>query len=79
MVTKLEEVSVTRKGQVTIPAKYRRKYGINEGTKMLIEDAERGIFLRPIMHLEEQAGIDAGKYDTKELKKSLDRVREEWR
>jgi len=79
MVTKLEEVSVTRKGQVTIPVKYRRKYGINEGTKMLIEDAERGIFLRPIMHLEEQAGIDAGKYDTKELKKSLDRVREEWR
>ena len=79
MVTKLEEVSVTRKGQVTIPVKYRRKYGINEGTKMLIEDAERGIFLRPIMHLEEQAGIDAGKYNTKELKKSLDRVREEWR
>lgn len=78
-MTKLEEVSVTRKGQVTIPVKYRRKYGINEGTKMLIEDAERGIFLRPIIHLEEQAGIDAGKYDTKELKKSLDRVREEWR
>lgn len=75
----MEEVSVTRKGQVTIPVKYRRKYGINEGTKMLIEDAERGIFLRPIIHLEEQAGIDAGKYDTKELKKSLDRVREEWR
>jgi len=79
MVIGLEEVSVTRKGQVTIPVKYRRKYGINEGTKMLIEDAERGIFLMPIMHLEEQAGIDAGKYDTKELKKSLDRVREEWR
>jgi len=78
-VTKLEEVSVTRKGQVTIPVKYRRKYRINEGTKMLIEDTERGIFLKPIMHLEEQAGIDAGKYDTKELKKSLDRVREEWR
>jgi AbrB family looped-hinge helix DNA binding protein len=75
----LEEVSVTRKGQITIPVKYRRKYGINEGTKVLIEDAEKGIFLRPIMDLEEQAGIDAGKYDTKELKKSLDRVREEWR
>jgi AbrB family looped-hinge helix DNA binding protein len=75
----LEEVSVTRKGQITIPVKYRRKYGINEGTKVLIEDAERGVFLRPIMNLDEQAGIDAGKYDVKELKKSLDRVREEWR
>ncbi|RLG67174.1 MAG: AbrB family transcriptional regulator, partial [Methanobacteriota archaeon] len=29
----MEEVTVTRKGQVTIPVKYRRKYGINEGTK----------------------------------------------
>jgi len=79
IVIGLEEVSVTRKGQITIPVKYRRKYGINEGTKMLIEDAERGVFLRPIMNLDEQAGIDAGKYDVKELKKSLDRVREEWR
>ncbi|MEA2089536.1 MAG: AbrB/MazE/SpoVT family DNA-binding domain-containing protein [Thermoproteota archaeon] len=75
----LEEVSVTRKGQVTIPVKYRRKYGITEGTKVLIEDAEGGIFLRPLMRLEEQAGIDAGKYNTKELKKSLDKVRREWR
>jgi len=79
IVIGLEEVSVTRKGQITIPVKYRRKYGINEGTKVLIEDAERGVFLRPIMNLDEQAGIDAGKYDVKELKKSLDRVREEWR
>jgi AbrB family looped-hinge helix DNA binding protein len=78
-VIKLKEVSVTRKGQITIPVKYRRKYGINEGTKVLVDDAEKGIFLRPIMRLEEQAGIDAGKYNTEELKKSLDRVREEWR
>ncbi|MEM2971969.1 MAG: AbrB/MazE/SpoVT family DNA-binding domain-containing protein [Candidatus Bathyarchaeia archaeon] len=75
----LEEVSVTRKGQITIPVKYRRKYGINEGTKMLVDDDGKGIFLRPLIHLEEQAGIDAGKYNTEELKKSLDRVREEWR
>jgi len=59
--------------------KYRRKYGISEGTKMLVEDAEGGIFFRPIMSLEEQAGIDIRKYDTKEMKKLLDRVREEWR
>ena len=47
MVTELEEVTVTRKGQVTIPVKYRRKYGINEGTKMLIEDAEGASFSGP--------------------------------
>jgi AbrB family looped-hinge helix DNA binding protein len=75
----LVEVSVTRKGQITIPVKYRRKYGMNEGAKVLVEDAGRGVFLRPLIRLEEQAGIDAGKYDIEELKKSLDRVRQEWR
>jgi AbrB family looped-hinge helix DNA binding protein len=73
----LKEVVVTRKGQITIPVKYRRKYGMNEGAKVLVEDAGKGILLRPLMRLEEQAGIDAGKYNTEELKKSLDRVRQE--
>lgn len=75
----MEQVSVTRKGQITIPVKYRRKYGINKGTKVLIEDSEEGIILRPITPLVKQAEIDTGKYDTKELKKTLDRVRQEWR
>jgi hypothetical protein len=52
---------------------------MNEGAKVLVEDAGRGVFLRPLIRLEEQAGIDAGKYDIEELKKSLDRVRQEWR
>jgi len=70
---------VTRKGQVTIPAEYRKKYKIKKGVKMLVEDTSKGILLKPIQSLEEQAGIDAGKYDVKELKASLDRMREEWR
>lgn len=70
---------MTRKGQVTIPAEYRKKYKIKKGVKMLVEDTSKGILLKPIQSLEEQAGIDAGKYDVKELKASLDRMREEWR
>ena len=69
---------MTRKGQVTIPAEYRKKYNIKKGVKMLVEDTSKGILLKPIQSLEEQAGIDAGKYDVKELKASLDRMREEW-
>ena len=75
----MKEILVTRKGQVTIPVKYRKKYKIDEGVRMLIEDTADGLLLKPIQNLEEQAGIDAGKYDVKELKMSLDRVREEWR
>jgi len=75
----MKEILVTRKGQVTIPVKYRKKYKIDQGVRMLIEDTADGLLLKPIQNLEEQAGIDAGKYDVKELKMSLDRVREEWR
>jgi len=75
----MKEITVTRKGQVTIPAEYRKKYRINEGGRVLIEDTSDGLLLRPVQDLEEQAGIDAGKYDVKELKTSLDRMREEWR
>jgi len=75
----MNEVLVTRKGQMTIPAEYRRKYGIKKGTRVLVEDTDVGLLLRPIPSLEEQAGIDAGKYDVKELKMSLDRMREDWR
>ncbi|MEM2756259.1 MAG: AbrB/MazE/SpoVT family DNA-binding domain-containing protein [Candidatus Bathyarchaeia archaeon] len=75
----MKEILVTRKGQVTIPVEYRRKYRIREGVKVLIEDIGNGLLLKPVPSLEEQAGIDAGKYDVKELKKLLDRMREEWR
>jgi len=75
----MKEILVTRKGQVTIPVEYRRKYKIDEGARMLIEDTADGLLLKPIQNLEEQAGIDAGRYDVKELKMSLDRMREEWR
>jgi len=75
----MKELLVTRKGQVTIPVEYRKKYRINEGARVLIEDTNDGLLIRPVQNLEEQAGIDAGKYDAKELKMSLDRMREEWR
>jgi AbrB family looped-hinge helix DNA binding protein len=75
----MKEMLVTRKGQVTIPLEYRKKYGIKKGTRVLIENVDEGLLIRPIPSLEEQAGIDMGKYDVKELKKLLDRMREEWR
>jgi len=73
------EVSVTRKGQVTIPVKYRRKYGIKEGAKMVAEDTSYGIVFKPIPRLEDLAEVDSGKYNAKEMKEALDRVRERWR
>jgi len=70
---------VTRKGQVTIPAEFRKKYHIKKGTKMLVEDTKRGLLFVPIMDAMDLAGIDSGKYDVRELNAELDRLRERWR
>ncbi len=75
----MKEVLVTRKGQVTIPVEYRRKYGIKEGVRVLIEDVGDGLLVKLVPNLEEQAGVDVGKYDVKELKNLPNRMREEWR
>jgi AbrB family looped-hinge helix DNA binding protein len=73
------DVLVTRKGQVTIPAKRRKKYGIKEGTRMIVEDSSLGIVFRPIPSLEDLARVDAGKRDAKKTKELLDKGRAEWR
>ncbi len=40
-------VSVTKKGQATIPKKLRQKYGIKDKA-LLVEDNEKGIILKPL-------------------------------
>jgi len=42
------EVYATTKGQIVIPAPLRKKFGISEGTKILVLDAGEYIALRPI-------------------------------
>ena len=73
------ETTVTRKGQVTIPADLRRKYRIREGTKVDITDGEHGLVLKPIPHMNDWAGADKGKYTYKEMVEKLDRLRRKWR
>ena len=40
----MTEVSVTRKGQITIPVKLRRKFGIEEGSRVEVLE-EKGMIL----------------------------------
>ena len=75
---KLEnEVVVTRKGQTTIPVKLRTKYGIEVGTRLEVVDTEEGILFRPTKSTVDLAG-SGSKYATPtEMKKLLDKLREE--
>jgi AbrB family looped-hinge helix DNA binding protein len=71
------EVLVTRKGQVTVPIALRRKYGIEEGMKMIVEDSDSGIIFKVVPRLEDLVGVDAGKIDLQKTLKMLDKMRAE--
>ena len=44
----MKETTITRKGQVVIPADIRKKYKIQPGQKFLVQDSEGEIRLTPI-------------------------------
>jgi AbrB family looped-hinge helix DNA binding protein len=72
-----EEVLVTRKGQTTIPARLRKKYEIREGTRLEVIDSGSGILLKPKPNTVDLAG-SGSKYSTpREMKRLLDKMREE--
>ena len=47
---------VTRKGQTTIPSVFRKKLGIEEGDKVVFEETEEGLILKPAAEIEDSAG-----------------------
>ena len=78
MVLKLEsEVVVTRKGQTTIPVKLRLKYKIEEGTRLQVVDTNNGILFKPKLSTMDLAGSGAKYATPEEMKKLLDKLRNE--
>ncbi|MEM2106354.1 MAG: AbrB/MazE/SpoVT family DNA-binding domain-containing protein [Candidatus Bathyarchaeia archaeon] len=73
----MTDISVTRKGQITIPVKLRRKFGITEGSKVEVVEEKNCIVIKRLPSILDLAGIDSGKANVRELKGMLDRMREE--
>jgi AbrB family looped-hinge helix DNA binding protein len=71
-------VKVTRRGQTTIPAEFREKLGIKEGDELMVEATEKGLLFKPIPKLEDCAGIYAKYGKVEEIKKEIDKLREEY-
>jgi len=70
-------VVVTRKGQTTIPVKLRKKYKIQEGTRLEVIDTKDGILFKPKKSTIDLAGSGAKHATPEEMKKILDKLREE--
>jgi AbrB family looped-hinge helix DNA binding protein len=73
----MTEVVVTRKGQVTIPVELRRKFGIEESSKVKIVEQDGMIIIKKSPSIFDLAGSGAGKGNVNELKKMLDQMRNE--
>jgi antitoxin PrlF len=71
-------VKVTRKGQTTIPAEIREELGIKEGDELAVEAINHKVVFKPIPKLEDMCGIFAGHADIAEIKKEIDKMREEY-
>jgi AbrB family looped-hinge helix DNA binding protein len=72
------KVTVTRRGQTTIPIEIREKCDIKEGDRLLVSLTENGILFKPIPKLETMAGIDAAYASPQEVNKKINKLREEY-
>ncbi len=71
----VQVVSVTKKGQATIPKRLRKKYGIKG--KVLIEEDEKGILLKPLPSPNEDFGSLKAVLKEKSSRKLLEEARRE--
>jgi AbrB family looped-hinge helix DNA binding protein len=66
-------VTVTKKGQATIPKVMRVRHGI--GRKVLVEDTKEGILLKPLPSPKTERGSLKGFFKGKSSKKVMDEIR----
>ncbi len=71
----IEYATVKAKGQVVIPVDLRRKFQIDEGTKVAFLEEEGRLFIQPVTDefISEMRGILAGKGLPDRIARELDR------
>ena len=71
------EVVVTRKGQITIPVEIRKKLGLVEGKRVVVWLEGDKIIMKPVPTIFDLGGCGSSKATPEEMKKMLDKLREE--
>jgi len=74
----VETVTVTSKGQVTIPSRLRRDLKIGEGEKLLIIREGDAIKIIPLPKLSKLAGADEELFRGRKPSEEIEAVRREW-
>lgn len=74
----VETVTVTSKGQVTIPSRMRRELGIVRGEKLLIVREGNVIKMIPVPKLSNLAGVDKEVFKGRKPSEEIETMRKEW-
>jgi AbrB family looped-hinge helix DNA binding protein len=70
----MTEISVTSKGQITIPAHLRKKYNIDETSKVEVIEENGKLVIKKLVTIFDLAGTGDGEPET--IKRELDQLRE---
>ena len=71
------EIVVKKKGQTTIPVRIRKKFKIEEGTRLEVLETDEGILLKPKKSFWDMLGAYSEFGTPEEVKKELDKLRHE--
>jgi AbrB family looped-hinge helix DNA binding protein len=71
------EIVVKKKGQATIPVRIRKKFKIEEGTRLEVVETDEGILLKPKKSFWDMLGAYSEFGTPEEVKKELDKLRHE--
>ena len=70
-------VTISSKGQITLPEQLRRKYHLEKGEKALVLDAGEGVLIKH--GRTSMRGMLKGKLDASEFEKEVRLLRRQWR
>ena len=68
---------ITKKGQMTIPVKYRKKYSWKEGATLTFKETDDGLLVVRVPDIVDSAGALSSYADCKEVLSDLLRARKE--
>jgi len=74
----VETVTVTSKGQVTIPSRLRKELRIVEGEKLLVIREGNAIKIIPVPKLSKLAGVDEEVFRGRKPSEEIEVARKEW-
>lgn len=71
-----KSVTVSSKGQITLPKELRDRHRLTEGSTVLILDTKEGVLVRSGRR--SLRGLLKGKIDTEGAEREIRRLRKEW-